>query len=287
MSARGLAAPLLVLLALLSIAPPAHAVRPGAAYALDPRATGLLVEDVHFPSARDSVRLDGWWFAGRPNMPVLVACPRGSGTMADLIPSVVEWARRGYAVLTYDLRDFGPSSAGPQDSLADVVFASRWVDDTEGAFVYARRRAAGSPVFAWGQDLGGPLALVAAARRHGMVDGLAVEGLFRTAQEQLLWLGTSRNIETVRRHRELVNESDDPISALARLRTPLFVVIAGKDEVTPPDVTRAMTASFHWAKVTWELPDAKHDGAERSPGYFDHIGEWIDHTAAVAKRQRH
>ena len=41
----------------------------------------------------------------------------------------------------------------------DVIFASRWVDDGEGAALLARARAAGQPVFAWGQDLGASLAV--------------------------------------------------------------------------------------------------------------------------------
>ena len=275
-----------LLLALVLGATRARAVQPGTRHALDPRATGLLVEDVRFPSARDSVPLNGWWFAGRPNMPVLVLCPHGTGTMADLVPSVVEWSRRGFGVLTFDLRDFGPDSPGAVDSLKDVVFASRWVDDTEGALAYARTRAGGQPVFAWGQDLGGPLALAAAGRRQRNADGIAVEGLFRTAQEQLLWLGMSQDPEVVRRHRVLVDGSDDPAAVMSRLRTPLFVVIAMKDEVTPPDVTKRLVLECGWATQTWVLPAAGHEGAERTPGYYDRLADWFNRTAMIARRTR-
>jgi pimeloyl-ACP methyl ester carboxylesterase len=265
----------------------ARAVQPGTQYAADPRATGLLVEDVRFSSSRDSVPLNGWWFAGRPNMPVLVLCPRGKGTMADLLPGVLEWSRRGFGVLTFDLRDFGPGGPGEADSLRDIVYASRWVNDTEGALACARRHAAGQPVFALGQDLGGPLALAACARQRGNADGVAVEGLFRTAQEQLLWLGVSQNPEIVRRHRALVEGADDPAAAVSRLHVPLFVVVAMKDEITPPDVTKQLALECSWAAQTWVLPAAGHDGVERTPGYYDRLAEWFGRTAIIARRARH
>ena len=265
---------------LVIAATPALAVQPTHKYALDPRRVGVPYETLAFPSARDSVKLTGWWFDGPEKSPVVVLCPRGKGNMADLLPSVREFAQRGFTVMTFDLRDFGPTSASDPETLKTLIFASRWVEDTRGALSYARARAPGRFVFAWGQDLGGPLALAVGAHDKSGVDAIAVEGLFRTVQEQLRFNGTSQIPEVPRRHRMLVDGSDEPISTVPMLRMPLFVVIAAKDDVTPPAVTRDVVRQSLSLIERWTLPSAGHDGAELSPGYFDRVAGWFKHIAS-------
>ncbi len=266
---------LLVLAAALLAAAPAFAVAPSSEYAIDPARTGLPFESISFPSAVDSVTLSGWWFDGPAKSPVVVFFDRGRGNMADLLPAVRDLGRRGFTVMTFDYRDFGPGGPGEADSLANLVFASRWVNDGEGALRYARARAGDRPVFAWGQDLGGPVALAAAARDWHAVDGVAVEGLFRTSLEQIEQNGTAQIPGVQRMHRLYVDPRDEPISAVPVLRVPLFVVLAGKDEVTPPDVTDRVALRSLSIIDRWKIPAAKHDGAELTPGYFDKIAAWF------------
>lgn len=277
----------LVLACVAAVPPAARAVTPSNKHALDPKRTGLPFESVTFRSTRDSVERNGWWFPNRPGAPVVVVCPRGRGTMADLLPSVRELSMRGYTVMTFDYRDFGPGSVGEADTLRTLIFASRWVNDTEGALLYARKRAAGSFVFAWGQDLGGQTAVAAAARTRGNADAVACEGLFRTAQEQLRWNGTSSDPDAVRQHRVLVDGSDEPLSAVSMLQVPLFVVYAGKDDVTPPNVTRDITRRSLSIIDRLNLPAAGHDGAELSPGYFDQLANWFRRIATALAATPH
>jgi alpha-beta hydrolase superfamily lysophospholipase len=252
----------------------APAVEPGLSHAQTPESLGLQAEEVTITSA-DSTAVSGWWFQGAKGAPVVVVAARGSGTMADMLPSVQQWLARGFAVLTFDYLGFGPgSSSEAVDSLRYIVFNSQWVDEMLGALRYARVRG-GRHVFAWGQDLGGAVALAAAAREPGACDGVAVEGLFRTSQEALLANGTSVLNDIAIRHRRLVRGGDEPLSAAPRLRTPLFVVLAGKDEVTPVAATKTVAARARLRVDSWNLPEAKHDGTERSPGYFDRLGQWF------------
>ena len=67
------------------------------------------------------------------------------GLTADLLPVVSEFASRGFTVMTFDYRDFGPAGPGEADSLVQLAFASRWVNDAEGALRYARSRAGKRP----------------------------------------------------------------------------------------------------------------------------------------------
>lgn len=258
----------------------ALAVTPGTKHAVAPKRTGLPFEPVAFPADGDSTALTGWWFPGPAKAAVVVLAPRGHGTMADYLPSVIEFQKRGFGVLTFDYRDFGPASAGEVDSLREVIFASRWVDDVVGAMRYARSRAKG-PVFAWGQDLGSVTALAAAARPGHSCDALAIEGVFRTTQDQLRWNGTSQIPGVPQHHVKLVNPADDPTSAAARLQVPLFVVLAGKDVVTPPETTKLVVRRTLSRIDQIVLPDAAHEGAELSPAYFDRVCGWFKMITAM------
>src|SRR6185503_12765921 len=111
---RARAAVLLTLLTLL--VPPAQAVEPADKYAVMPKSTGLEWSAVSFKSTRDAADLNGWWFEGKPDAPVLVLFDRAKGNMGDLIPVVAEFAGRGFTVMTFDYRDFGPAGPGPVDS---------------------------------------------------------------------------------------------------------------------------------------------------------------------------
>jgi len=195
--------------------------------------------------------------------------------MGDMLPAAQQFLARGFTVLTFDYRGFGPNTTSEAvDSLRYIVFESQWVDDMLGALRYARVRG-GTHVFVWGQDLGSAVALAAAARDRQCCDALAVEGLFRTSQDVLLANGTSVLQEVVVRHRRLVHGRDEPFSAAARLGVPLLVVLAGKDEVTPAVITKTIIARSRTRTETWDIPGAAHLGAELTPGYFDRMAQWF------------
>ncbi len=261
--------------------PAAIAVAPAIRHSATPASLGLEAEGVVIPTA-DSLTVSGWWLQCAKGAPVVVIAARRTGTMGDMLPAAQQFLARGFSVLTFDYRGFGPgSSAEEADSLRYIVFDSRWVDDMLGALRYARARGAGR-VFAWGQDLGSAVALAAAARTRDACDALAVEGLFRMTQDVLNANGTAVMQDVVVRHRWLVQGRDEPVSAGARLRVPVLVVLAGKDDVTPPETTRTLVARSRAAREFWEIPGAAHLGAETTPGYFDRVARWFRRWGPVA-----
>ena len=259
--------------------PAARAVEPGTRHVMTPASLGREAEEVSFPAA-DSALGSGWWLQAGEGAPVVVIASRSTGTMGDLLPAAQQFLARGFTVLTFDYRGFGPNATPEEtDSLRYIVFDSQWVDDMLGALSYARGRGR-SHVFAWGQDLGGAVAFAAAARSRRNCDAVAVEGLFRTSQEVLLANGTSVLQEGVVRHRRMVKGPDEPISAAARLKVPIMVVLAGKDDETPPAITKTIIARVRGPADTWTIPDAAHTGAEKTPGYFDRLAQWFKRWAA-------
>ena len=275
-------APVLLSIA-LGFATVAVAVTPSDKHSAMPASTGLEWTAVSFEATRDGAQLSGWWFEGKPGMPVLVLFDRGTGSMGDLLPVVSAFAARGFTVMTFDYRDFGPAGPGAAASLVQLAFASRWVYDAEGALRYARSKAGKRPVFAWGQDIGGAVAVAAAARDRLNADAVACESLFRTLNELLRSSGLSQVQGAPERHRWLVETSDEPVTAVGSLMVPLHVVIAMKDEVWPPPVTQEVVRRSLSRIDRWVLPEGRHDGNEKLDGYYDRVGGWFTRIAAMIK----
>ena len=281
---RGLTLGFGMSLALLALnAGSASAVEPADKYAAMPASTGLVWSSVAFKSTRDEADLTGWWFEGKPDAPVLVLFDRAKGNMGDLLPAVSEFVGRGFNVMTYDYRDFGPAGPGPVDSLLQLVFASRWVNDGEGALRFARGKVGTRPVFAWGQDLGGAVAVAAGARDRKNADAISCEGLFRTLAELLRANGLAQIPGVNDRNRFLVETSDEPLTAVGGLMVPLHVTIAMKDDVWPPTVTQDVVRNSLSRIDRWNVPDGKHLGLEKTPGYYDHISGWFTRIAGMLK----
>ena len=264
----------------------AWAVRPSDQYSALPASTGLQWSRVEFPSSRDGAHLAGWWFEGKPEQPVIVMFDRDTGSMGDLLPVAKGFVERGLTVMTFDYRDFGPAGPGPVDSLAQLVYASRWVNDGEGALRFARTRAAARPVFAWGQGLGGAVALAAAARDLRNADGVACESLFRTLAELLRASGLSQVPEVVQRHRFLVETSDEPLTAAAGLHVPLHVTLGKKDEVWPNTWTQDVVRQSLSRIDRWVVPEGGHTGLEATEGYHDRLTAWFQGIGAMVKAAR-
>lgn len=266
--------------------PSAHAVTPLDKYSAMPGSTGLKWSSVDFKSSRDEAQLTGWWFEGKPGQPVIVLFDRDTGSMGDLMPVAKGFVERGFTVLTFDYRDFGPAGPGPVDSLVQLAYASRWVNDGEGALRFARTQAGTRAVFAWGQGLGGAIALAAAARDRGNADGISCESLFRTLAELLRVSGLSQVPEAVQRHRFLVETSDEPLTAAAGMLVPLHVTLAKKDDVWPNSWTQDVVRQSLSRVDRWVVPEGGHRGLELTTGYHDRLAAWFTRTAAMVQAAR-
>ena len=273
----------LVPVATVTTATSAHAVTPSDKYSAMPASTGLSWSAVSFKSTRDGADVTGWWFDGRPDAPVLVLFDRGKGNMGDLVPAASEFVARGFNVMTFDYRDFGPAGPGAVDTLVQLAFASRWVNDAEGALRFARSMAGKRPVFAWAQDIGGAVAVAAASRDRHNVDAIACEGMFRTLPELLRASGLSQVTGAPERHRFLVETADEPATTMGSLMVPLHVTLAGKDEVWSLAVTQEVTRRTLSRVDRWLLPDAKYDGIEKTPGYYDRLSAWFTRIATMIR----
>ncbi len=284
---RALAALLTAALALICLgASRALAVTPLDKYAAMPASTGLKWSSVDFKSTRDEAQLTGWWFEGKPDQPVLVLFDRDTGSMGDLMGVTKGFVERGFTVMTFDYRDFGPAGPGPVDSLAQLAFASRWVNDGEGALRFVRTKAGSRPVFAWGQGLGGAVALAAVARDRNNADGLSCESLFRTLPELLRASGLSQVPAAVERHRFLVETSDEPLTAASGLHVPMHLTLGKKDDVWPNSWAQDVARQCLSRVDRWIVPEGGHRGLELTPGYHDRLAAWFQRMGTMVQAAR-
>jgi pimeloyl-ACP methyl ester carboxylesterase len=235
----------------------------------------LTSTDVRF-LASDSISIGGHWYQGAIDTVALVVSPRATGGEQGRQKAIAAFHDLGYSVLTFDYRDYDVSSRAPSDSVAGLVYASRWVNDMAGALGYARSRVgANGRVFAWGQDIGGPVAVAAAAEGRDVCDAVVTEGMFRTTAEYLSRLGTAVSYDVHALHRRLVQPGDEPISACGRLTAPLYIVMAGRDSLTPNELTKDLYRGRRSRTDILLVPNAGHDNAADDPTYFVSIGRWL------------
>lgn len=278
--ARRLAAGLA--LGLLAAASPCGAVAPSRDYATRPEKLGLAHQAVVF-TTRDSVRLDGWWFAGPAGSAVVVLAGPGNGNQADLLGKVGELRKRGFTVMTFDYRGFGPRGAGAVDSLRHLVFSSMYVEDMAAALRFARVRAGDRPVYAYGQDMGSAVAL-AAYSEVGFTDGVVADGLFTLTNELLAAAGLLQDPLAVQMAKRHVRDEDEPIVACVRLRAPLFAILAERDSLMPARQGMLVAREARVRADTWIVPGAAHgETSSKAPDYFDRIARYFRRLQALPR----
>ena len=262
----------------------ALALAPTRAYKTTPEKLKLKFEPLKLV-ATDSTRLDGWWFPGPPSSPVVVMAGSGVGNQADLLPAVSQLLKRGFTVMTFDYRGFGPSGSGPSDSLRRLVYSSAWVRDMAGALKAARQRAGPHRhVFAYGTDLGSGVSIAAAARTR-TTDGVVVDGLWAMTREYVLNAGLSQDYRAVQYMNTQVETDDEPAIACVSLKVPLMLITCECDSLMPPVNAQAAARGATVRLDIWNVQDARHgESIAKSPDYYERLTRWFKMLAAIPRQ---
>ena len=220
-----------------------------------PDQLGLDYEDVTF-KASDGVKLSGWFLPAR-------GAPRGTvihfhgnaENMTGHITFAAWLPRAGYNLLVFDYRGYGQSEG--------KVTRKGTILDGHAALNYVLSRPDVDPqrVFAFGQSIGGAVAIVVAAERPEL-RAVVVDSSFSSyrriaamhLRKMLLfkWLAglTAR----------LALSADyDPIDCVDRLAPrPLLVIASGQDEICFPELSRELYDAAREPKEFWLIPEAAH-----------------------------
>lgn len=218
---------------------------------------GLSAEEVSFQTD-DGLTLAGWFLPAIGTAKGTVVHFHGNAANITAHIGLVEWLpRAGYHVLMFDYRGYGQSQG--------KVTRAGTIRDGHAALDYAltRPEAASLPLFAYGQSLGGAVAIVVAAQRLE-VRAVVAESPFssyrgvaaRHASRLVFfeWLGTLLATLTI-------SAGEDPIDVVGRLAPrPLFVIAAEHDEICFPELARELYEAAAEPKDYWLVPDAAHLG---------------------------
>jgi fermentation-respiration switch protein FrsA (DUF1100 family) len=223
----------------------------------DPRNYRLAHEDVTFRTA-DGVDLHGWFLPAQGTPRGLVVHFHGNAANITAHVSLIEWLpRAGYHVLMFDYRGYGRS--------AGRVTRAGTIRDGHAAVDYARTRpeARDLPLFAYGQSLGGAVAVVVAAERPE-IRAVVAESTF-SGYRRIAAFHAARLTYFDLLGRALaslaISSGYDPLEAVARLAPrPLLVIAAEQDRICPPHLARELYDAAGEPKEYWLVPNAEHLG---------------------------
>jgi alpha-beta hydrolase superfamily lysophospholipase len=145
---------------------------------------GLRYEDLAFAPSDRPLTLRGWWMppATAPRAAVVLVHGGGEDNRTQPYQNGLALARdlvaRGFAVLAFDLRNFGESDATPEGS----TFGDLEAHDVVGAASAIAARAPELPVVGLGCSMGGATVIQAAAR-GARLRAIVVDSTFADAAE--------------------------------------------------------------------------------------------------------
>ncbi len=222
-----------------------------------PHELGLTHEDVTFTTS-DGLTLSGWFLPAQGNAKGLVVHFHGNAANITAHLALVDWLpRAGYHVLMFDYRGYGQS--GGHVTRAGTIL------DGHAAIDYAltRPEAQNLPLFAYGQSLGGAVAIVVAAERPE-ISALVAESAFgsyrhiaaRHIQQLMYFNGPSRLMAAM-----CISAGHDPLDVVGRLAPrPILVIAAENDSICFPDLSRELFKAAGEPKSFWLVPRAEHLG---------------------------
>jgi len=231
-----------------------------------PERFGLRWTEVTIPGP-DGSRLHGWWLPaqaapGAPARGTVLHLHGNAANVSNHFP-LVEWVpKAGYNLLTFDYRGFGQSSGEPSldGVVADSLAALAWLRVQPG--VDARR------LVVLGQSLGGATAVRVVAAEPEGVKLLVLDcpfssyrGIARDAVNGS-WLGAVLPAAAWL----LPGSERDPLTAVKKLKVPLFVLHSSDDAVVPLAHGKALYAAAPEPKQWLEVQQTQHvDGLTHEP----------------------
>jgi uncharacterized protein len=219
-------------------------------------------QDLWFRAA-DGTKLHAWWLPAAQARATIVHAHGNAQNIGHHLPFVSWLPAAGFHVLTFDYRGFGQSQGEP--SLQGVV------QDLRAAIAEARRQARGLRLVLLGQSLGGATALRAAAQEQnaGAADIAAVVAdspfaSYRGVAQDAAGRGPLGWIAPLAL-KALPDASQDPLAAVAQLRSPLLLIHGTADRVIAVEHSLRLHEAAREPKALWRIEGGEHIDALLRP----------------------
>lgn len=242
-----------------------------------PAAFGLHYRDVTFSSREDHLRLRGWFIPGvLPNghltvqrTLIMVHGTRSNRASSLLLNLSCALARRGFAILAFDLRGMGESAPAP---LSEGYFEQR---DVLGAVDFLHSGPLPYPelghprvIAGWGDSMGAATMILAAAQEPAIRaivsdSGFAAIVPLLESNAQIPGVFIPSVLLAVRVLYGIDFYATRPVDVVARIAPrPIFFIQGTTDTVVPPSnlklLAAAASAAPHSHIQTWMVKGADH-----------------------------
>lgn len=223
---------------------------------LRPEDLNMVYEDVYFTTA-DNVQLHGWFLPAHqtPARGLVVHFHGNAGNVTAHL-GLVNWLPlQGYHVLMFDYRGYGKS--------AGRVTRAGTIRDGHAAIDYAlaRPEAENLPLFAYGQSLGGAVAITVAADRREIAAVVAESTFSSYRRIAALHARSLVGLDPLARLLAwaTISAGHDPIDVVSQLAPrPLLVIAAADDTICFPELARELYSAAGDPKDYWLAPDVGH-----------------------------
>ena len=213
-----------------------------------PPASRMLDLREEWIETQDGERLHAWLASPRGTPPKggLLVCHGNAGNIANRLPLAEAFAGWGLSTLLFDYRGYGASSGKPGEEGT--------YKDAEAAFdrLAALLGDSAPRIFAYGESLGGAVAIELALRRK--VSRVVVEDTFTSAAEMGSGLYPWLPVRALLRHRY------DSAAKVGKLEVPLLVVHSPEDDLVPFELGRKLFEAAREPKVFLETGGRHNDG---------------------------
>ena len=185
------------------------------------------LEEVALPTA-DGLRLLAWFLPPRGEGPVLLFLHGNGGHIGHRTERIRRFAAQGWGVLLVEYRGYGGTPGTPSE-------AGLRLDAAAGLAALRARGIADGRIVLWGESLGSGLATWLAAREP--VGAVVLETPY-----------TSITAVAKRRYPfapvdALLRDRFDSLVHMPAIRSPVLVLVAGRDVIVPPDMGHAIHAA--------------------------------------------
>ena len=212
--------------------------------------------------ARDGLKLAGWWVPQVNTVKAVILLHGNGSSRRQMIARAHLFHDAGYAVLLYDARGHGLSE-GHQVSAG-------WFETSDllGALDYLRAKGY-HDIGCLGASQGGATILLAAEKLPTEVCWVIVESTYPTMRDALDrrfrgdlhlpgWIAGALFVPFAERRLGLSIDQISPISHIASLRCPVYVLGGSRDHHTLARSTQALFDSAKIPKELWLVDGAAH-----------------------------
>ena len=203
-----------------------------------PADAGLDFEDVRLATS-DGVRIHAWHVRVPDAKAIVILFHGNAGNISGRVPWATAFAAERMEALLVDYRGFGRSEGAPSE---EGLYR-----DADAAWEWARPR--GLPVVAYGESLGGAVAIDLASRHP--VAALVVQSSFTRLSEMADRIFPFAGA--------LVSQRFDSIDKIRRVRASILVVHGDRDEIVPYEMGARLHAAAPSPEPFFTVAGAHHN----------------------------